>query len=192
MIRKFTLLCKKNLTNKSDFQLYEEFSSQSLDAIHLEICPHCKARGTCSSHSAYTRDMITLESTQIRCYSLQIQRVICSSCGHTHAILPDFLIPYGSYSLRFILQVLKLYFLHAGTIDQLCNQFHISRSTLYSWKLLFLCHKKLWLGYLSGYETEPLTFFDCIFEEHFLASFFSNFLTSFLQPFRKTAYSPHT
>ena len=34
-------------------------------------------------------------------HSLCIMRLICT-CGHTHAILPDFIIPYSGYGLSFL------------------------------------------------------------------------------------------
>ena len=69
---------------------------------------------------------------------VQIRRVRCGSCGHTHAILPDHIVPYSTYSLQFILRVLAEYFLGLRTVEQLCRRYAISASMLYQWKALFL------------------------------------------------------
>ncbi|HBK52428.1 DUF6431 domain-containing protein, partial [Syntrophomonas wolfei] len=69
-----------------------------------------------------------------------IIRYKCDSCGHTHALLPEFLIPYRSYSLLFILAVLKDYCL---TIEKISEKYGIAASTIYTWKALFLKNKKI-------------------------------------------------
>ncbi|MFQ7288271.1 MAG: DUF6431 domain-containing protein [Lacrimispora saccharolytica] len=37
---------------------------------------------------------------------ITVLRLVCVSCGHTHAVLPDMIIPYSGYGLFFILLVL--------------------------------------------------------------------------------------
>lgn len=86
---------------------------------------------------------------------VEVQRVRCASCGHTHAILPDHIIPYTTYSLLFILRVLAGHFLGLGTVEQLCLRYSISASMLYQWKALFLAHKEIWLGVLEDMEMAP-------------------------------------
>lgn len=85
----------------------------------------------------------------------EIKRVRCVSCGHTHAILPDYIVPYTSYSLLFILRVLAGHFLGLGSVEQLCRRYSISVSMLYQWKALFLTHKEIWLGALEDMEVSP-------------------------------------
>ena len=76
---------------------------------------------------------------------LRVLRVKCTSCGHTHALLPEMLIPYSSYSLRFILTVLENYFLHIHPVEVICETYQISHSTLYAFRSLFLSPKScLW------------------------------------------------
>ena len=164
--------------------------AQASFVISREVCPFCKARYLCSFHSSYVRDMIVIEKGSVVCHSLTISRVICSSCGHTHAILPDVLIPYGSYSLFFILKVLRLYFLHSFTIEELCSSYEISISTLYAWVHLFQKQKALWLGVLSDAAISPLSFLSLLMDtSSFTAKFFQSFFFSFLQQYRFTSLS---
>ncbi len=45
--------------------------------------------------------MIDIEDGKVVYGNVEIKRVQCKSCGHTHAILPDYIVPYG---LLFILR----------------------------------------------------------------------------------------
>ena len=81
-------------------------------------------------HDTYSRYMITIKGNQIESVLLRIPRIKCTSCGHTHAVLPEMLIPYSSYSLRFVLTVLRDYFLHLHTIEKSLRD--LSDCTLYT------------------------------------------------------------
>lgn len=188
MIRKVTLLCKLNLINISDFGIF--VNAQDSISISSEVCPVCKAKHLCSFHAFYERDMIAIENNAIVCHEVTISRVICASCGHTHAIIPDVLIPYGSYSLFFILKVLRLYFLHSYTVPILCSNYGISISTLYAWIRLFHNQKSFWMGALSDIETSSLSFLSLLMDTaSFPMAFFHTFHVSFLQQYRFTTGS---
>ncbi len=117
------------------------------------VCPACGSRGNCAAHASYTRSLIEYESGKVVYHRVKIRRVRCGSCGHTHAILPEHIVPYSTYSLLFILRVLAGHFLRLGTVEQLCRRYAISPSMLYQWKALFLEHKAVWLGVLKDAET---------------------------------------
>jgi len=165
-------------------------NAQDSIVIASEVCPTCGAKHLCSFHSSYNRDMIVIENNSVICHNVSIPRVICSSCGHTHALLPDVLIPYGSYSLLFILRVLRLYFLHSYTVTELCSIYSISISTLYAWVHLFHKQKTLWLGVLSDLETSSLSYLSLLINTpSFPVDFFQAFHFSFLQQYRFTTHS---
>lgn len=91
------------------------------------------------------RYMITLKANHIETEILRIPRVKCDSCGHTHAVLPEMLIPYSSYSIRFVLTVLKDYFLHAHTVEKICEMYQIAHSTFYAFGICsFLIKADTW------------------------------------------------
>ena len=54
--------------------------------------------------------MISFEKGHAVTYVITIIRYRCPSCGHTHAILPECLFPYRSYSFLFILAVMRDYY----------------------------------------------------------------------------------
>jgi len=123
---------------------------------------------------------------------VSIPRVVCSSCGHTHAILPDILIPYGSYSFTFILNVLKEYFKGSTTLISLCSKYQIFPSTLYGWKKLFFIHKELWLAMFADSIEKPLKFLNGLFHldsgSVFTEAFFLQCSFSFMQKLPKTSF----
>lgn len=98
-----------------------------------------------------------LEDGEPVTHTVTVQRYRCGSCGHTHALLSSALVPYSSYSLRFILSVLRAYFLRTDTVAGICERVGIAISTLYRWKKLFLTHKQLWLGVLEAMHRDHWT-----------------------------------
>jgi len=131
--------------------------------------------------------MITFENGLNTFHSVSITRVICNSCSHTHAILPDHLIPFGSYTLSFVLKVLRAYFLGAKTIISLCEFFQISISTLYDWIRIFKEQKQIWLGILNDAVTSEGKFIDDILCcSKSVSSFYQITKTSFMQNFKTT------
>lgn len=128
----------------------------------------------------YSRYLVELRNGEPAVSRVEIPRFRCASCGHTHAVLSAALVPYRSYSLRFILHVLLCYFLRRKTVAALCKAAGISPSTLYEWKKLFLRQKKLWLGVLSDLETAAACFIPDA-DAGMLEGFFRRHLFSFLQ-----------
>lgn len=140
--------------------------------------------------------MIDLEGGKVVYHVVEIKRVQCASCGHTHAILPDSIIPYTTYSLVFILRVLAAHFLGLKPVEQLCHRFSISPSMLYQWKALFLTHKEIWLGVLEDDQTSPGRFIRELFSlpnysNDFGGPFYQKAAHSFLQRHREAAFSRH-
>lgn len=183
MIRVFELFRKLNFINISDI----DFFYQSMAKINLNdhICPFCKAKHPdWSKHAVYERYLVYFEHGHTVSYIVTVERCRCSSCGHTHAILPESIIPYQSYSFLFIIAVMRDYFTKSLTIERICDKYNISVSTLYVWKKLFLRHKKIWLGLLKDAYTSPMGFLDSFFFHSFLydlKEFFIMTGLSFLQ-----------
>lgn len=196
MIRVFGLFCKLNLINLS---AYEAFCRAMLVLnIHDHPCPFCCcAHPDWKKHASYDRYLISVEHGRSVTYVIVVIRYLCPSCGHTHAILPEHMIPYSSYSLPFILVVLRDYYTRPITVEALCSEYDISVSTLYSWHSLYLIHKKLWLGLLDDYISSPETFLSSLVpipSVQLLSGFFTSMRYSFLQSghysFRTARSSP--
>ena len=108
MIREKSLFCKLIHIKSSSKVLFDSFMA----GFHpqLQTCPCCGTKGNCRIHAYYDRSLADFMGGAPVRHSLCIMRLICT-CGHTHAILPDFIIPYSGYGLFFILRVLAVYFL---------------------------------------------------------------------------------
>lgn len=169
----------------------KEFSAEKLPFIKLP-CPFCGAKNpNWTYHDTYTRYLVGFENNAPANHIIDITRIICSSCEHPHAILPEVIIPYSSYSLTFILSVLRDYYLKMK-IKDICEKYQISVSMIYAWKLLFIQHKQLWLGILEDIYHSSLEFLSTIPKfntSNDLRWFFEQNELSFLQGVTKTALS---
>lgn len=147
MITVKALVDKLNLISFSDEQLFSQAASQ-VDLSRVR-CPVCGSVGRCCGHSSYVRTMITVVNGRRKEVEVEVPRVLCESCHHTHSLLPDVLIPHGSYSLRFILFVLEAYLKRTEPVAALCERWAISVSTLYDWIHLFRDQHNLWARVLE-------------------------------------------
>ena len=156
MIRQKSIFCKILKNKKSAVILIEE--SLASAKLSAEVCPNCGSRGKFKNYGHYTRNVVDYVCGKIVTETVEIPRVICTSCSdrhhkHTHALLPDVIIPYGEYSLTIILYVLLLYYCRNRKIADICEKFGISPVQLYRWKHLFEIYKEEWLGALNSAET---------------------------------------
>lgn len=157
MIRKNSLLCKIIHIKTSSKSLFGSYMEQFQP--ELETCPICGSTGNCHIHDYYGRSVIDFQTGRKQKEDFCIMRVFCDNYGHAHAILPDIIIPYSTYSLLFILFILGKYFAGFHTIDQLCELFNISRKQFYKWLSLWKSRKKQWLGILNDSETDNDVFY---------------------------------
>lgn len=70
-------------------------------------CPICKAKNNFAFHGSYIRNISFIREGKIFDFKVCVTRVICNSCGSTHALLPDFIVPYKIFSRDSILFVVS-------------------------------------------------------------------------------------
>jgi len=185
MIRVFHAFGKSFLSCNSDLTRFNAVYDNL--NIHSLTCPHCRAKFNCTYFSSYSRNLITFLNSSNTCYDITVTRVKCNSCDQTHAVLPDHFIPFGSYSLSFVLTVLRAYFIGSQTISYIAGHFQIAISTLYDWIKLFNEHKLIWLGILNDASHQPIKFIDDLMNLTFyLSDFYKITKKSFLQGFKAT------
>lgn len=184
MIRLFTIFCKLNHITLSDRQWFEQ-DIRSLCQPDCS-CSCCGAAGCMDFFACYDRYLVELEGNRPVTHEVSIKRYRCTSCGHTHAALSSSMVPYRSYSLRFILTVLRCYFLHRMSVEGICETYGIAISTLYQWKRLFLKQKALWLGALENLLQEEVPFMDSLTGKH-LKEFYRVYRLSLMENLHSTS-----
>lgn len=189
MIREKSLFCKLIHIKSSSKSLFDSF----MDGFRPELrtCPCCCAKGYCHIHAYYGRFIVDFINGKPVRHDLCILRLVCS-CGHTHAILPDFIIPYSGYGLFFILRVLAEHFAGLYTVERICERFSITRRQFCRWLFLWHAHKKEWLGALSSMETTDRSFMKGILSDpccsDLTSEFVRRFSVSFLQSHKNPAH----
>ena len=188
MIRKNSLFCKLIRIKSSSKFLFDSYMASFRP--ELETCPICGSKGNCHIHAYYGRRIIDfIQGHPVR-NDICVLRLVCD-CGHTHAILPDLIIPYSSYGLFFILRVLAESFSIHVPVEKLCERFSITRNQFYKWLGLWKLHKELWLGVLESAGTTDAGFirelsWNIPYSE-FASSFVRRFSFSFLQSHKNPA-----
>ena len=66
------------------------------------LCNSCNQTGRLKIQSHYHRYCIHAVNGRRIEETVSIPLLVCSSCGASQAVLPDALIPFGSYSVRFV------------------------------------------------------------------------------------------
>lgn len=83
----------------------------------------CGAVGLMAPHAHYQRWYIDRDNGES---SLVILRLICKSCGKTHALLPIQIIPYRQHSHELILDILNDYRCLNSTVSMLSKKYLVS------------------------------------------------------------------
>ena len=178
MIRLNALDCKLKNAILPIRNLFQQ--SLQHNSLFLIVCPYCGAKGTCRRRGSYERNLVTFSDGKPEVVRLRIPRVQCP-CGKSHALLPDFIVPYLSYALPMVLLILSDYFKRRLTIRGICEKYMVSPPLIYRFKKRFLLHKKHWLGVLRDMELSAPSFM-----EELLTASCSHFQDAFL---RLTTYS---
>ena len=183
MIRYFTELCKQKLEELSDEAIFQEATNNF--SCYNKNCPRCGAINKLNPYDSYSRGLIFYEDGCVKSSSVIIYRFDCISCGATHALLPDLLIPYSQYTLRFKFTVLLAYFERKTSVAAICEHFCIAISTLYEWKKTLLNHKEILFGVLKSQKESALHFIQSLLGSNsfseILYGFFRRHGFSFMQ-----------
>lgn len=188
MIRLFSKLCKsfKQISFENEINIFDEYIG-SLDADDL-ICPYCGAKHAMTPFASYKRHLVTYNNNEVSDNIITINRYICSSCERTHAILPSVIIPYSSFSFKFLVCIIHDYLVgEFNSVEAMCIHYGISISSFYRLLKKLEEHKKLWLGLLEDKLISNLSFIQhlksrtLIEIEAFIVSFFKQNRFSFFQ-----------
>lgn len=159
MIRLFSKLCKcfKQISFENEINIFDEY----MESISLKdlICPSCGAKHALSLFASYERHLVTYDGNVTHDNIINISRYICSSCGHTHAILPPVIIPYSSFSFKFTVSIIHDYLIgRFRSVEAMCKHYGIAISSFYRLFKKLEEHKKLWFGLLEDKLNSSLDF----------------------------------
>lgn len=186
MIRVRTLFCKLNSINISDKRIFDICSM--LMGHPKDPCSSCGNDSDYTGHSGYTRMMISIIDGQRSETEVTIPRVKCH-CGRTHALLPEILIPYSSYSLRFILTVLCAFCTRSCSVIRFCEKWQISVSTIYRWIHMFIGQYNLFFGAIEELKKITVASIETVTDiPSFISAFYGRFRFSFMQCHHKTSF----
>ena len=83
-------------------------------------------------HGSYKRYAVYFEDdTTIICEQIEIKRILCVSCGTTHAVLPGDIIPYLLLSLFVFVYILFLFYLEKNPVLKIVEKCDFSFQLIY-------------------------------------------------------------
>ena len=128
----------------------QKTTQESYDEL-IERIPFHQLRCTCGRcgdlirHGYYTRKIKALLSSVI----LRILRVICKDCGKTHALVPDWLVPYSSILLKDQVQILQAHLSGESMEPIMAEQPVIDESAI---GYIIRQFKRHWLPRLTAFQ----------------------------------------
>lgn len=156
----------------------------SCEDIHCK-CPKCKAKANFSYHGSYTRNISFICDTGVLEFKVTVTRVICNSCGSTHALLPRFIVPYKIYSFESILYTVS--YAYSTSVLKTAEKLNLSFQLIYSFIFTFVS----FFNHADSLNREKHTynnfnqayfFLNCldICNESFYSEFFKRYMWIFL------------
>jgi hypothetical protein len=95
------MITLKSVFFKSNIKKYYDYCEKT--DFFTFSCPSCQCPGYLVKHGYYQRTIIINGVKKSIC----ILRIKCKSCGKTHAVLPDFIIPYLQTSIDDAMIIIK-------------------------------------------------------------------------------------
>ena len=131
-----------NENNLKSFSSYLEKNSYiqsimpDITHLHSNVCPCCHAKNKLIKYGTYERNLSILEDNEVVNYKVVVQRVICTSCNHTHALLPNFIVPYKIMALFSIAQIAQMAFISSAY--KLAETINLSVQMIYTYMAIVL------------------------------------------------------
>lgn len=120
------ILCSSE-SKKNFKKIIDEYKETEINLRRIE-CPHCKSDNLIKWGS-YTRNIYYIENSSIEFDVIKIQRVRCKECGHTHALLPNFIVPYRQHALDVIILSIEN--------NKIIDKYNFSEDTIEKWRKQF-------------------------------------------------------
>ena len=96
-----------NFNSYNDRFSYIQSLMPDISCLHKNVCPFCHAKNKLIKYGSYHRNFSILYGNSIENYYIRVNRVLCKSCLHTHALLPNFIIPYKIMAIFSISKIVQ-------------------------------------------------------------------------------------
>ena len=106
-INSFNVNNLKCFSSYQEKQKYIQSFMPDITDLHSNVCPCCHAKNKLIKYGTYERNLSILEDNEVVNYIVVVQRVLCTSCNHTQALLPGFIVPYKIMALVSIAQIVQ-------------------------------------------------------------------------------------
>ena len=118
--------------NSHDEQIsYIQSLMPDITDISANECPFCHARNKLVKYGKYNRNLSILVDNSVETFNISVQRVKCKSCSRTHALLPNFIVPYKIMAIFSIAQIVQKAALTSAY--QLSEAINISYQAIYQY-----------------------------------------------------------
>ena len=106
-INRFDVNNLEIFSSYTEKQKYIQSFMPDITDLHINVCPCCHAKNKLIKYGTYERNLSILVNDNVENYIVSVQRVICTSCNHTHALLLDFIVPYKIMALPSIAKIVQ-------------------------------------------------------------------------------------
>lgn len=114
-------------------------------------CPACGAMHSFSRHAFYERNVCYLEYNDFIEIRMEILRLICGSCGTTHAILPSGIIPYSYYSISCVIYFLSKFLIEENSVPEIAAKLSLVPATIHLYWLRYIQCMVSCISFLRAY-----------------------------------------
>ena len=97
----------KNCTNYDSKKDYIQSLMPNLEDITPCKCPKCHAKNSLIKYGHYSRHISIFSDNELFDFYVKVQRVKCNGCKSTHALLPNFVVPYVILSIFSIATIIQ-------------------------------------------------------------------------------------
>lgn len=100
------------------------------------VCPKCKSHEF-NYYGNYSRYLVVLVEGKVNEIKVKIKRIRCKNCKKTHAVIPDFIVPYKIYGLKIINKVLSLKMNKEKENKEIEKEYGVCRQLIRKWEREF-------------------------------------------------------
>lgn len=126
----------KSFSTNNEKEEYIQSVMPDITDINKNICPCCHAKNKLIKYGTYERNVSFIIDNNTENYRVKVQRVSCCSCGHTHALLPNFVAPYKIMAICSIAEIVQK--ASISTAYKLAETINVSIQMIYKYIAIVL------------------------------------------------------